>query len=1177
MPEAGGPTTQSGILYQNSIAALYLGRLLDLRPVSTGQRIKSVRLEAPEQIDDIIIDYTNGSRLLIQAKESLSISSGPWRKFWADLNAQLRAPDSRLDQYRLILGTFSDDVENLREACDRSQGKEHFAEWLAALNSGQKRLIDHVAAALACPVEDVFSHIRRLTVEFLPRAHIESIGIRDWIPNSSTGQQTLFAILRDACGGGGRIRATFTASQLATRLFDSHKIQIFGAPGDGLENYLRSIGAEFDAIMVPGTPLSSSENHLLVWPNVSSISRAHHTDFEDEIPFRFHVKTEEAIELKNFPHDVTSRVFLVAGAGFGKSTFLRAIARRLASSTSYVPAYISADVLQSYRSIDQYLTTTANQYYRANIDWTTLCEQGRAVLLIDGLDELSDEGRSTVATMINQADVLYPAVPILVAARDSAAISLPASFQYCRLERLDDEQLSDLLKRYLAIRKGVDDSTLISNVIRKAELVALCRIPLFAAMLVATLPPAGNVPDSRADLLERYLDVVLSPHRHKKTGRPQLPLSSLRKGAEVLARLALDSNEIAIRETTAREHLNLEFGGIRGDQCVEELLRCGLTVRRGFRIGFAIATVQEYLAACDLVKTGQPDVEMWFRSVARRPWAQAVQFALETTDSVENLLSIQLAKQDDYYRTTLRLIARSIVNGARVSQDFRNQVATKLTSSWLSSTYEVCKSIGRLIADGFAKPASNELIELLKTEAASRYGGIDILEQIGDDDLIFERFKRILGEKDIRDLWHSIWLRVAKTRPSEAVSLLLDCSSRRTGDSLSVSVIADLLYRLRDCQVVDWADIARNVSYPSAIRAAAHFGAGTENTKQGRIAILENARSAGDSRAWDSFSEALFSTTWWREHVRDILTQAPINEGTLNEFYCYLSIDPKKPAAQDFLRELKELVLSGVVPHENQMRPLLVLAANEDKEAGAWATEHLTKASDDDVFEWLRICPFLDDTTHASGIRSIRARAGRKNLELELLDHVNRTIMFTPAGPQHELCGMGPFRTTSHHTTARQAAATWTLDALERLKLTHAERAKLLVDAVENDYGVNSRQLLAMLRDYLATAPVIDRKNWNWVAGAVDALTARNRPIDIDILWAIFDKGNDLPTWWVLELIWADQGISCCDRLRQIFANRKEKRGEILGLLEKVAPLQGLSVHVSKTELRIEGLDTLKT
>ena len=44
MTESGGPTTQSGIYYQNSVTALYLGRLCDASPRPDRDRIIEVRL-----------------------------------------------------------------------------------------------------------------------------------------------------------------------------------------------------------------------------------------------------------------------------------------------------------------------------------------------------------------------------------------------------------------------------------------------------------------------------------------------------------------------------------------------------------------------------------------------------------------------------------------------------------------------------------------------------------------------------------------------------------------------------------------------------------------------------------------------------------------------------------------------------------------------------------------------------------------------------------------------------------------------------------------------------------------------------------------------------------------------------------------------------------------------------
>lgn len=74
MPEAGGTTTQSGIYYQNSIAALYLGRLIDPRTRTASERVIEVRVEAPEQVDDIVIRHSDGSCTYIQAKRGRACS-----------------------------------------------------------------------------------------------------------------------------------------------------------------------------------------------------------------------------------------------------------------------------------------------------------------------------------------------------------------------------------------------------------------------------------------------------------------------------------------------------------------------------------------------------------------------------------------------------------------------------------------------------------------------------------------------------------------------------------------------------------------------------------------------------------------------------------------------------------------------------------------------------------------------------------------------------------------------------------------------------------------------------------------------------------------------------------------------------------------------------------------------
>src|SRR3989304_4066798 len=91
MPESGGPTTQSGILYQNSIAALFLGRLCDvtLRPES--ERVIHVRVETPDFVDDIVVTFADNHKTFIQAKEDVKAGDSAWKQVWKDFDQQYQS------------------------------------------------------------------------------------------------------------------------------------------------------------------------------------------------------------------------------------------------------------------------------------------------------------------------------------------------------------------------------------------------------------------------------------------------------------------------------------------------------------------------------------------------------------------------------------------------------------------------------------------------------------------------------------------------------------------------------------------------------------------------------------------------------------------------------------------------------------------------------------------------------------------------------------------------------------------------------------------------------------------------------------------------------------------------------------------------------------------------------
>ena len=121
MTELGGPTTQSGIYYQNTIAARALADLLDLSRLPPRERVVEVRLEAPADVDDIVVRYADGHREWIQAKTRVQRSGAAWKGLWSDLSNQLARAEFRgEDSLVLTLGEVDETAHAVRELAERA-------------------------------------------------------------------------------------------------------------------------------------------------------------------------------------------------------------------------------------------------------------------------------------------------------------------------------------------------------------------------------------------------------------------------------------------------------------------------------------------------------------------------------------------------------------------------------------------------------------------------------------------------------------------------------------------------------------------------------------------------------------------------------------------------------------------------------------------------------------------------------------------------------------------------------------------------------------------------------------------------------------------------------------------------------------------------------------------------
>ncbi len=365
MSERGGATTQSGIIYQNSITALYLGRLCDSseRPVS--EQTVSVRVEALTEVDDTVISYADGHHEYIQAKENITKSDEAWIKLWRDFEKQFDNKKFRCEKDKLVLQIGFPQKEHhlLLEICERASSSLDIVEWLKRLSKEQKLLIEKIKSDLIDHKSDdeyLFSLLKHLRVSIFSLFQIEKELIHYWIPKTNRSSPELFRLLRDRVGGEARRRGVFTAPELLKSLADESGIKFSIQP---------SIYELYDIAQKCGAGLRQHKNTF----GVTDIHLKR--QITDDVIAWVNEKTEKNV------------AFILDQAGMGKTVVMRDVLENLDQQNIYALAF-KADQLSGISSKENFQSKLGLPDELERI-LVRLAAVRKTVLIIDQIDALS--------------------------------------------------------------------------------------------------------------------------------------------------------------------------------------------------------------------------------------------------------------------------------------------------------------------------------------------------------------------------------------------------------------------------------------------------------------------------------------------------------------------------------------------------------------------------------------------------------------------------------------------------------------------------------------------------------------------------------------------------------------------------------------------------------------------
>ncbi len=411
-----------------------------------------------------------------------------------------------------------------------------------------------------------------------------------------------------------------------------------------LDDIAESIsGFELFQVNVGRAPQRYPFDRFYVIPSVTR--RASSTD-DDADPGLTGAGTDGANAINDSPH-----VFLLGGAGAGKTTFLQWLAytaardgRRRADSPGrdmvpfYVPLRRFTDA--ALPQMEDLLTTTAWALAGEKPDqWVSrLFRSGRALLLVDGVDELAARRRQEVQGWLEDMVRAFPEARYVISSRPSAVDDTWLSGSrsgsrgaFVRLELLplSANGLRDVIGCwYAAAREDESDPVqrewlttcqrgLLESLDTRPELRTLVSSPLLCALLCA-LYRQGNMylPHSRRELLEAALDLLLvrwDIHRGLSDMGLQLSkgeqLVLLQRFAASMAR----EEELLVSKPVAQRRLQAAMRGLRShdadpaDVLQYVLERTGLLREHPaeHKLRFVHRTFRDYLVAREMIESGE--------------------------------------------------------------------------------------------------------------------------------------------------------------------------------------------------------------------------------------------------------------------------------------------------------------------------------------------------------------------------------------------------------------------------------------------------------------------------------------------------------------------------------------------------------------------------------------------
>ncbi len=344
---------------------------------------------------------------------------------------------------------------------------------------------------------------------------------------------------------------------------------------------------------------------------------------------------------------------------------------------------------------------------------------GRAVLLVDGLDELPDDRRREVRDWLRELVGAFPRARFVVTTRPAAVASgwlRGEGFTEVRLQPMTPRDVRTFVKRWHKAMPAFEDhaDTLVEAIGARSALRRLAENPLLCALLCALHHEGnGQLPDNRMELYEVALRMLLDSRDTERRIEPAVRLSLTEK-LVLLRNLAYwlvrnGHTDVPAADAEARVAAKLRSMGqidVTPRTVFRHLLDRGGVLREPVpgRIDFVHRTFQEYLAAQAAVE--EDDIGILTANAHLDEWREVVVLAAghahpaQRERLLDGILNWDIEEPE---RLKLDLVALACLETSpELSERLRNEIedrASTLIPPNSSDVAEALAAAGEFVLD----------------------------------------------------------------------------------------------------------------------------------------------------------------------------------------------------------------------------------------------------------------------------------------------------------------------------------------------------------------------------------------------------------------------------------------------------------------------------------------------